>query len=156
MLSVNKMEYYTTAEQEKALVLEYKRQIDKKQKEMDEEEKKTKKIQKYTARAHTFKPIRVFVVENGVVYLNEVKTENICPQSLEKDGDKYCLDEDFKEAITRFISKHQTYSVTFFPSGRYGPCVDYISKNRVFPARLDANGYSLQVEDEEKYDICVG
>ena len=153
---MNQMEYFTTAEQEKELALIYKYWIKKKQEELDAEEERTRKIQKFTAKGHIQKPPRVFCVQDGNVYFQEVAPENLCPSVLGKDGEKYCLDDDFKDKINDFIQRHSNYKVIFFPSGKYGPTVDYFAKKHVFPARLEADGDILEVEDDDKYDICVG
>ena len=153
---MNKMEYFTSAEQEKELTQIYNARIKKKQQELDADEERTRRIQKFTAKGHISKPARVFCVQGKDVYFQEVAPDNLCPERLEKDGDRYCLDGDFKEKIKDFQQRHSNYNVIFLPSGKYGPTVDYCAKNRVFPARLEADGEVLEVEDEDKYDICVG
>lgn len=153
---MSQMEYFTSAEQEKELTQVYNAWIKKKQQELDADEERTRRIQKFTAKGHIQKPARVFCVQDGNIYLNEVAPENLCPKRLEKDGERYCLDSDFEEKIKDFMQRHSNYKVIFFPSGKYGPTVDYCAQNRVYPARLEADGKILEVEDEDKYDICVG
>jgi hypothetical protein len=145
------MEYYTTAEQERALNALYKTLLDIKQEEIDETERTTKRIQKYTAKGHVHHPPRIFCVQEGKVYFREVSLETLCSK---KNGIKYVLDGDFREKVTDFIARHKNYKVIFFPSGKYGPCIDYVAGNpRVFPARLEADGEVLEVEDENKYNV---
>ena len=153
---MSQLEYFTTADQEKGLTQIYNAWIKKKQQELDADEERTRRIQKFTAKGHIQKPARVFCVQDGNVYFQEVAPENLCPKGLEKDGDRYCLDSDFEKKIEDFLQRHSNYTVIFFPSGKYGPTVDYCAKNRVFPAILEADGEILEVEDENKYDICVG
>ena len=143
------MEYFTTAEQERALNTLYKSFLDITQAEIDEIERVTQRIQKFTARGHVHHPARIFIVENGRVYFREVSEENICTK---RNGIKYVLDPVFREKVIAFIVRHKNYKVIFFPSGKYGPCVNYeCTIPRVFPARLEANQEVLEVEDESKY-----
>ncbi len=145
------MEYYTTAEQERALNALYKTLLDIKQDEIDETERTTKRIQKYTAKGHIHHPPRIFCVQDGKVYFREVGQENLCSK---RHGIKYVLDSDFREKVMEFIIRHKNYKVIFFPSGKYGPCIDYAANSpRVFPARLEADGEVLEVEDENKYNV---
>jgi hypothetical protein len=148
------MEYFTTAEQERALNALYREFLDIKQAEIDEIERQTKRIQKFTARGHVHHPVRIFIVQDGRVYFREPKEENICTK---RNGIKYVLDPDFRDKVADFISRHKNYKVAFFPSGKYGPCVDYVTNTpRVFPARMEADGEVLDVEDENKYSIGCG
>ena len=95
--------------------------------------------------------MRIFIVQDGRVYFREVNEENICTK---RNGIKYVLDPVFREKVTAFIERHKNYKVIFFPSGKYGPCVDYTCAiPRVFPARLEANEEVLEVEDESKYSL---
>lgn len=148
------MEYYTTAEQERALNALYRKFLDIKQAEIDETERITQRIQKFTARGHVHHPPRIFIIQDGKMYFREANEENICTK---RNGIKYVLDSDFRDKVTEFIGQHKNYKVVFFPSGKYGPCVDYVTNNtRVFPARLEADGEVLEVEDEHKYSLGCG
>ena len=55
------------------------------------------------------------------------------------------------------MKKHKRYIVRFFPDGKYGPTVYYDSEIGAIPARLESyDGDILEVDDNSKYDICVG
>ena len=151
------MRYFTSNAYEKALDEEYMAKIKKKQAEMDEDHRKTKKIQKYTAYAHISKSDRVFCVEeDGKIYCGEVATENECPKELVEGGKEYILDSNFEFYIMKFKEKHKKYRILFSVDGKYGPCCCYCSSIGALPARMESyNGDILVVEDEDKYDICV-
>lgn len=152
------MNYFTSNAYEKALDEEYMRQIKRKQAEMDEDHRKTKKIKKYTAYVYISKSDRVFCVEeDGRVYYGEVKPENECPKQLVSGGKEYILDSNFELYIINFKQKHKKYKVIFSPDGNYGYTgVCYCSSIGALPARMESyDGDILKVEDEDKYDICV-
>jgi hypothetical protein len=152
------MKYFTSEAYEKILDEKYMDKIKKKQAEIDENYRKTKKIEKYTAYAHIRKSDRVFCVEeDGKIYYEEVKPENECPTELVEGGKEYILDSNFELYIMNFKVKHKKYRVVFSIDGRYGPTCCYCSSLGALPARMEAyDGDILVVEDESKYDICVG
>jgi hypothetical protein len=152
------MKYFTSETYEKVLDEEYMRQIKEKQAEIDENYRKTKKIQKYTAYAHISKLERVFCVEeDGKVYCGEIKPENECSKELVEGGKEYVLDSNYELYIMNFKSVHNRYRVIFSPDGKYGPSCCYCSSIGALPARMESyDGDILCVEDESKYDICVG
>ena len=77
------MKYFTSEAYEKVLDEEYMQRIKEKQTEIDNNYRKTKKIQKYTEYAHISKLDRVFCVEeDGKIYCGEVSLENECPKEL--------------------------------------------------------------------------
>lgn len=150
--------FYAPARYEEELTNKYNFAIKKKQEEIDEVQRMTRKLQKYTAKAYISKPERIFCVEeDGKIYFEDVMPENICPAEAENDAVKYILDMNFELYILRFIKKHKKYKVIFFPDGKYGPTVYYDSEIGAIPARFESyDGDILEVNDETKYDICVG
>ena len=149
--------FYSTAEYEKILKDKYEFAIKKKQEEIDENFRKTKRIPKFTAYAHIFRPERIFCVEeDGKVYFEEVMPENICPNEKVNGGEKYILDSNFDYQIMKFLEKYKRYKVVFFPDGHYGPTCCYCSSIGAIPARLESyDGEVLLADDDSKYDICV-
>lgn len=149
--------FYSTAIYESTLKDKYMFSIKKKQEEIDEIYRRTKKIQKFTAYGHISKPDRVFYVEeDGNIYFNEVIPENICPKEEVDGGGKYILDSNFDFYIQEFVGKYKRYKVIFSPDGSYGPTCCYCSSIGAVPARMESyDGEVLIVDDESKYDICV-
>jgi hypothetical protein len=150
--------FYSTATYESTLKDKYMFSIKKKQEEIDEIYIRTNKIQKFTAYGHISKPDRVFYVEeDGNIYFNEVIPENICPKEQVEGGEKYVLDSNFDFYIQEFVSKYKRYKVIFSPNGKYGPTTCYCSSIGAVPARMESyDGEVLILDDESKYDICVG
>jgi hypothetical protein len=148
------MEYFTSKAQEKVLDAIYQEKIIDKQKEIDENAKRTNSIPKYKAKAHVKEEERVFIVVNVKVYLGEIKEENLCPNTQEEGGKRYILDSNFDYCTIPFINKYKSYKVTFNPSGKYGPTVYYFTKIGACPALLEApDGTKILVEDESNYEI---
>jgi len=145
------MEYFTSEVQEKAFEEKYKEEIRTKQKELDDIQKKTNKLQKFTAYAYVHKPERMFQVKNGKTYLDGEE----CPTELVSGGKRYLLDSTIN--INDFFEKYSNYTVIFYPTSKYGPTVEYCAKKDIYPAKLIApDGYEVIVEDESKYDlICA-
>ena len=143
------MYFYTTKEQEAALDAEYKRLLAVKQAEIDEIQKRTKKIQKFTAYGHVHKPDRVFrVMEGRVFYGNEEMSSGPV-----EGGQTYTFDTLFSKQIAEFCKKHGAYKVVFKPHGRYGPCVGYIGSPGSMPAHLIAGDDVLEADNENAYDL---
>jgi hypothetical protein len=132
-------------------------QIKAKQLEIDEKYRKTKKIQKYTAYAYISKLERIFCVEDDKIYCGEVTIENECPTQEVSGGKTYILDGDFELQINNFKQKHKKYKVIFYLNGKYGPTCCYCSDTDALPAKMESyDGDILIVENEDKYDLCVG
>ena len=150
------MYYYTSEAQEKMLTDRYEKIVSEKQDELDSIQKNSGKIQKYTAYACVSIPIRVFVVHGGNVYFEKVAEENKCPTETKIGGRVYALDSDYKTAIDVFLEGVYEYKVSFMPSGKYGPTVDYCGKRYEMPAIIErSDGQRLTVEDVEKYELGV-
>jgi hypothetical protein len=152
--------FYSTAKYEKKLNEKYEFEVKKKQDEIDEIQRRTKKIQKFTARAHIPKPERVFYIYNRIAYCDKIDDKNICPINLVEGGAGYVLDveEESKYAkLAEFVNKCRNYKITFYPDGRYGPTTCYCTKINAIPAKLESieGDYELILDDEDKYDICV-
>lgn len=149
--------FYSPADYEKELKNRYNFEVKRKQDEIDEIQRRTKKIQKFTAKAHVSRPERVFCVEeDGNIYIEIVSPNNLCPKEKVEGGEKYILDSNFDFYIMAFISKHKRYKVIFSPDGKYGPTTYYCSSIGAVPARMESyDGDVLIVDDESKYDICV-
>jgi hypothetical protein len=149
--------FYSTATHESTLKDKYMFSIKKKQEEIDEIYRRTKKIQKFTAYGHISKPDRVFYVEeDGNIYFNDVIPENICPKEQVDGGEKYILDSNFDFYIQQFVDKYKRYKVIFRPDGKYGPTSCYCSSIGALPARMESYDEDiLIVEDDSKYDLCV-
>ena len=148
--------YYTTEEQEAALQEKYESDVKRKQAELNEKQRRTGVIQKYTGRAYVHQPVRVFHVRGEVVYFGSVLDKNKMSTCAESGGGIYALDADFKCQIDAFLKDVTSYSVTFSPSGKYGPTLDYCGHRYEVPAVISTEtGDSLLVQDEDKYDIGV-
>ena len=150
------MYYYTSEAQENKLAEKYEKMVDEKQDELNSTQKKSGKIQKYSARACISIPQRVFIVQKGLVYLGSVSQQNICPKDAKDGGKIYAVDSDYKEYVETFLQNCDSYSVKFMPSGKYGPTVDYCGKPYEMPAIIERyDGQRLVVEDVEKYELGV-
>ncbi len=147
------MNYFTSDSYEKELDERYMKYIKIKQEELDNNYNN-----KYTAYAYIFRPERVFCVEeDGTVYLGSVAPENIAPKELVTGGKKYVLDRGFEKKVMEFIQRYKKYKVMFSPDGTYGPTCCYCSSVGEVPAKLESyNGIVLTIENDDKYDICIG
>ncbi len=155
--------FYSTPEYEKKLKDKYEFEVKKKQDEIDEIQRRTKKIQKFTAKAYVSRPERIFTVFNNIVCCGEIDDNIICPNKLIKGGYEYKLDIEgnFDIKIKEFLLKYNNYKVIFNPDGRYGPTAYYCTKNGATPARLIPINYInddaiLILDDKDKYDIICG
>jgi hypothetical protein len=149
-------EFYTTAEQEAELDAIYMKAIQEKQKELDTEYGKTKRVQKFTAYGYIHKEKRVFFVcEKGVFWKDESGPE--MPKEKQEGGKIYKLHTELDSTgmIHTFAQKFNAFTVTFDVTGRYGPCVGYCAKDDVYPAVLECEQHKLIVEDENSYDCQV-
>lgn len=147
--------FYSTVSYENKLKERYLFAIRKKQEEIDDIYRRTRKIQKWTAKAHISRPERVFYVEeDGNIYCDEVSSENLCPKEKVEGGYKYILDSNFDFYIMEFAAKHKRYKVIFSPDGQYGPTTYYCSSIGAVPARMESyDDDILIVDDPKKYDI---
>ena len=143
------MYFYTTKEQEADLEAEYKRQIAIKQAEIDETERRTGKIQKFTAYGHVDKPDRVFHVLEGRVLYGDQEM----PLAPVEGGKTYTFDTRYSKQIAEFCKKHSTYKVIFRPHGKYGPCLHYIGSPGSMPAHLIAGDDVLEADNDKAYDL---
>lgn len=151
------LKYFTSKEQEEAFDIKYKEAINKKQKELDIAYRHTKKIQKFTAKAHISRPERKFIINGSDVYLEEINENTRCPDTEVEGGGVYKLDLNFEWDIRCFLRKYSEYTVTFYPDGKYGPTVEYWNSYGFSPALLESNtGEKIMLEDESKYELCVG
>lgn len=145
--------YYTTAEQEAALTAIYEQELQQKQAQIDAEQRRTGRIQKFTAYAHISKAPRIFDVSG-----TEVTLEGYGPASLTKidGGGTYMTDPSFDDKIADFLRRNSSYRVIFQPSGRWGPTVSYCSRGMPATFISEDGTETLNAEDEDKYDLCVG
>jgi hypothetical protein len=174
-------EFYTTAEQEAELDAIYKQEVDKKQKEIDEENKRTKKIHKYRATMYIYEKERVFYIsERG--YRWKDANGPLMPTSPQPGGKIYKLDleadrgfesypgmsegrlgdegfetkiehsgVDEKGLVAKYCEDHSEFYVKFKPICSGG--IAYCAKENVYPAYLECAAHKLIVEDDNKYDI---
>jgi hypothetical protein len=108
---------------------------------------------KYTEYAFVKKPPRIFEVrdENTIIC-----NGSICPSRPIEGGGIYVLDSSFRTQIAAFQTLHPMHRVIFYPSGQ-SPTLHYCAGKYVVPARLTSiyGGDDLNIEDMDKYDICV-
>jgi hypothetical protein len=149
--------FYSPVKYEIELHKQYRFALRRKQEEIDNVFIQTKRIPKFTAKAHVSRPERVFYVEeDGQVYYDTVSEETICPNNRVEGGEVYILDDWFEDDIIDFIHKHKKYKVIFYPDGKWGPTIDYCTSNCAIPAKIIAyNGDILNIEDEGKYSPGV-
>ncbi len=143
---MDRMEFFTTAEQEVSLTHLYEKLIHEKQKRLDSKDRHHTP-QKYTAFAFVCHPPRIFSVVDGFIqYPNGVP-----PTS----GKCYRLDADCIDSCIEFIKMNPSYEVHFYPSGFYGPTIDYCCPHKSTPALLKSKtkNESLKVHIESKYSV---
>lgn len=151
------MKYYTTRDQERLICKDYELAIEKKQKELDEKERTTGKIQKYSASFYIDRPSRVFICENGQVYMKFGRKKLMCPNEEVEGGCAYFVDPDFADKFEKFVNEcGGRYTIEFRldnGSVRYcgGPNV-YSSTIRSIE---DLDVHEV-FEDEEKFDLVCG
>ena len=150
------MKFYTTKEQEELISKDYNLELDMKQKQIDEKERKTGKLQKYCASFYISKPSRVFICKNGETYMKFGRKKIMCPNEQVEEGAVYCIDPIFEEKFNNFVSTNQNYSIEFsLDNGS----VRYFGGPNVYSSTI----YSLDNQeicevfvDEEKYDLACG
>lgn len=148
------MNIYTSDLIEKLIDEKYLQDVKTKQKELDEIQKKTGKIQKYTAYAFVTKPDRIFHIKDGEVFVEiNSKLVKIPNQSVPK-GKTYRTDPKFNNQLSDFVVKHNSFKITFSVAGKYGPTIYYCGGPNVHPSKAEAdNGDLLLMENEDNYDI---
>jgi len=145
--------YYTTAEQESAFANAYQEALAVKQAEIDETERRTRKIAKFTARGHVSRQPRVFDVSGSQITLEGAGP---CPTEPQAGGGTYTTDPSFDDKIAAFLRRHVAYRVIFYPDGRYGPTVGYCSVGLPATFTSEDGGETLHAEDDDKYDLLCG
>ena len=151
------LKYFTSKAQEDEFDIKYNEAIKKKQKELNIAHRHSKVPHKFTAKAYVSRPERKFIVRGSDTYLEEVNENNKCPKDEVEGGGVYKLDLNFEWDIMCFLNKYSEYIVTFYPDGKYGPTVEYCSSYGCLPALLESStGERIMVDDESKYNICVG
>ncbi len=168
------MIFYTTNQQEELLDIKYNELIKIKNNEIKEREKKTGKIEKFSAYAFVKKDPRVFYWESSQLFIiiNGKKVPhdnfNLDPMDITNKnnligkkknfGQIYKTDSDFDTKVKNFISLHPNWMIIFYPHKAHG-CVGYVSTNEYdIPAELkslDSNDI-LVLEDSDKYDLFCG
>jgi hypothetical protein len=151
--------FYSSPEYEKKLQEKYEFELKKKQDEIDEVQRRTKKIQKFTAKAHILRPERLFIVCGGKIYCGDQDDNILSPEKLVEGGVEYILDTEGDNIpnIQEFVSTWPCYKVFFNPDGKYGPCTQYCTNIGATPARLESfGGYKLFLDDDDKYDLVCG
>ena len=145
--------FYTTPEQEEELERIYEQKVKEKQIELDKETLELKRtnptyIVKYTAYAHVDKEPRTFKVRKVNITFNN----QIIPLTHQEGGQTYFPDKRFQECVEEFIQNHPEYDITFYVTGKYGPCMNYIADGFVCFLRA-VTGERLFVENDDAYDI---
>lgn len=147
--------FYTTAEQEAELQELYEKEVAIKQKELDIEYMRTKKIQKYKATMYISEKERVFYVcEKGVLWKNA--SGSPMPTEPQEGGKIYTLDteSDGSGLIEQYCKEYKEFFVKFYPICSGG--IAYCAKENVYPAVLECPAHKLIVEDDRKYDLLCG
>ena len=145
--------YYTTAEQEAALANIYQDALAVKQAEIDETQRRTRKIPKFNARGHVSKQPRVFDVSGTQITLEGFGP---CPSAQEAGGASYTTDPSFDDKVATFLRIHAVYRVIFYPDGHYGPTVGYCSIGMPATFISEDGADTLHAEDDDKYDLLCG
>lgn len=151
------MKYYTTREQEKLICKDYDLAIKIKKKELDEKEKKTGKLQKYSASFYIDRPSRVFICENNEMYMKFGTMKIICPTEKVDGGREYLIDPDFVDRFNKFVSGCEgRYSIEFkLDNGSVGYCGGPNVYSSTIRSLEDPNVFEV-FEDEEKFDLLCG
>jgi hypothetical protein len=147
------VQYYTTAEQESAFANAYQEALAIKQAEIDETQRRTRKIPKFTARGHISRPPRVFDVSGTQITLEGAGS---CPSAPTEGGGTYTTDPSFDDKVAAFLRSHMAYRVIFYPDGRYGPTVGYCSVGLPAMFVSEDGSETLHAEDDDKYDLLCG
>ncbi len=150
------MKFYTTKEQEKLICKDYNLALKKKQKEIDEKEKKTGKLHKYSASFYIRQPSRVFICEDEKIYMVFGRKKIMCPIEEVEDGGAYFIDPTFEEKFNNFVSANPNYSIKFtMDNGSVGYC----GGENVYSSTISSLAnpdISEEYRDEEKMDLVCG
>jgi hypothetical protein len=139
------MEYYTSESQERELNERYMAKVRDRQDQIRFSLHKNREVLSIP------EPDRIFIIEDGKVYLEQVDKKTECPQGYVMGGRSYCIDYMFAGDIQRFMGKHKKYMIIFSVSGRFGLSKKYCGGYGVYPARIVGDFEELILEDEEKY-----
>lgn len=148
--------FYTTPEQEGVFKQVHERKVKEKQNEIDAQVYEMKQrdptfVVKYTARAHVDEEPRTFHVRSTGITFNNQQT----PTTPQQGGGIYFPDKLFIEGVEVFIKKHPEYTITFYPTSKYGPTIYYTGDG--FVCFLQAvTGEQLFVENPDAYEIGCG
>jgi hypothetical protein len=147
-------EFYTTAEQEAELHELYQKEVAVKQKELDDEYKRTKNLKnyKYKATMYIHKKERIFFVcEKGVSWKDA--SGSSMPTEAQPGGKIYKLDRavDGTGLIEKYCKEYSEFYVKFKPICRGG--IAYCAEENIYPAVLECPTHKLIVEDDNKYDL---
>lgn len=143
--------FYTSAETEAKLADMYRKHLQQKQKKLDDAERKTGVISKYTAVALVKQPQREFYVMDGCVYYKSHDLFVKAPKEAEEGGGMYKLEPGMLKYVELFQSRHTTFRVVFEPSIHY--------TGDACPATLysipgdDYIPEILNIEDESNYEL---
>ncbi len=150
------MIFYTTKEQEEIITKPYLDLVRLKEKEIKLEEKRTGRIQKYTAQVFIKTPNRTFISDGLEKFIRINGIDYLCVNQLEKGGGEYKIDPDFTEKFNKFIESNPRYMISFDIDGRYGKCIYYYAPPNVYPSKIsniENENIFEYLEDEDKYDI---
>ncbi len=147
--------FYTSAETESKLKDMYQKHLEQKQKKLDETEKKTGILSKYTALALVKQPQREFYVADRSVYYKSHDTFIKSPQEDEEGGGVYSLEPGLLKYVELFQSRHPTFRVVFEPCiyycGAMGAC-----RATLYSIPIPGNDEApeiLNVEIEDNYEL---
>jgi hypothetical protein len=151
-----RMHFYTTPSQEFALDKSYKRELEKKQAQMDAMHCRARK---YTPSFYIKAPPRVFHVFDGHAFVQCPSGKKETPAAAVTDGRTYGFDTKFSKEIVEFCQTHEKkgYKV-IFGSGMDMSC-SYFGDGLAgcLPAQLVAvSGDTLSAVDPEGWDLCCG
>ena len=147
------MEYYTSDTQEKELYEKYMNKVKEKQNQFQG----LRFTPRFISNEYSFIPQleRIFIVENGKVYLGQVDDKNICPESCVIGGKSYGVDYMFGTEVQKFVEKHKKYMIIFNVSGRCNGKERYCGGQGIYPARMIADFEELILEDENRYTLDI-
>ena len=144
--------FYTSAETEAKLANIHQKQVQQKQKKLDDAERKTGVISKYTAVALVKQPQREFYVMDGCVYYKSHDLFVKAPKEAEEGGGTYILEPGLLRVVELFQSRHTSFRVVFEPSMHYigdaGACRATLYS---IPSNDEEFPEILSVEDEGNY-----
>jgi hypothetical protein len=149
-------EFYTTAEQEAELDEIYQKELVEKQKEIDAEYKRTRKIPKYRSTMYIDKKERVFFIcEKGLEtqILWKDASGSVMPTEKQPGGKVYRLDTaaDGTGLIKKYCKDYSEFYIKFKSITSGG--IAYCAEENIHPAVLECPAHKLIVEDDNKYDL---